>query len=253
MLIIFLIVIHYHGYGPKRITFDPYSEEIRRFSLVDRAVHLFRLIAFLILSVTGLIMAFNLYLWQQLFFSTPQRMLDFHIWAGVVFIITTIVGIWLWFRDALFASYDKVWVKKFGGYLGYRGNVPAGRFNAGQKMFYWYTAGFGLLTSITGIMLTFRDAFNLSSVCLTSTLHNLLGFFMIAGVLAHAYLGTVANPGTWRVLVDGSVSREWARHHHPNWYRRLIELSIIKEESRRDTDTQGQRYPVEDGDTRGSA
>jgi len=233
MLIIFLIVLHYHSYGPKRITFDPYSEEIQRFSLTERAIHLFRLIAFVVLAVTGLIIAFNLHLWQELLFPSPQRMLDFHIWSGVVCIITTVAGIWLWFRDALFASYDRVWVSKFGGYLGHKGEVPAGRFNAGQKMFYWYTAGFGVLMSITGVMLIFRDSFGLSTVCITSTFHNLLGFFMIAGVVAHAYLGTVANPGTWRVLIDGSVSREWARHHHPIWYRKLIELGLIKADTSR--------------------
>ena len=43
-------------------------------------------------------------------------------------------------------------------------------------------------------------------------------------------LGTVANPGTWRVLVDGSVTREWPRHHHPNWYRALIEIGVISPE-----------------------
>ena len=42
-------------------------------------------------------------------------------------------------------------------------------------------------------------------------------------MLAHAYLGTIANPGTWRVLIDGSVTREWAEHHHPNWFRALLE------------------------------
>ncbi len=231
MLIIFLIVLHYHSYGPKRITFDPYSEEIQRFSLLERGVHLFRLIAFVVLTITGLIIAFNLHLWQELLFPSPQRMLDFHIWSGVIFIITTIAGIWLWFRDALFTSYDTVWVKRFGGYLGFKGEVPAGRFNAGQKMFYWYTAGFGLVMSVTGFMLIFRGSFGLSTLCLTSTVHNLLGFVLIAGVVAHAYLGTVANPGTWRVLIDGSVSREWARHHHPIWYRKLIELGLVGSES----------------------
>jgi cytochrome b subunit of formate dehydrogenase len=42
-------------------------------------------------------------------------------------------------------------------------------------------------------------------------------------VLGHAYLGTIANPGTWRVLVDGYVTREWAQHHHPYWYRLIVE------------------------------
>jgi formate dehydrogenase gamma subunit len=229
IFVVFLIVLHYHSYGPKQITFDPYSDEVHRFSLMERGVHLFRLIAFVILTITGLILAFNLHLWQQLLFGSAQRLLDFHIWSGIIFIATTAVGIVIWFRDAVFASYDVDWMQKLGGYLGHKGHVPAGRFNAGQKMFYWYTAAFGILMSITGVMLIYKGSFSLAAVCVTSTLHNLIGFFMISGVLAHAYLGTVANPGTWRVLVDGSVTREWAHHHHPNWYQDLIERGEVAE------------------------
>jgi len=221
IIVVFMIVLHYHSYGPKRITFDPYSEEIKRFNLAERGVHLFRLVAFVILAVTGLIMAFNLHLWQQLLFGSAANLVGFHIWAGIVFIATTVFGGLLWFRDAAFESYDKDWVRKMGGYLGHKGEVPAGRFNAGQKMFYWYSGIMGVIMSATGILLIYKGAFQLSTVCVTSTVHNLVGFFMVAGVLAHAYLGTVANPGTWRVLVDGSVTREWAEHHHPNWFRKL--------------------------------
>jgi len=249
MLVIFLTVVHYHSYGPKRITFDPYSHEVERFSLVERAVHLFRLIAFAILTVTGLIIAFNLHLWQQLLFASADQMLDIHIWSGVVFIVTNLWGIYLWFRDAIFASYDKDWVRKIGGYLGYKGTVPAGRFNAGQKMFYWYTTLFGLIISLTGVILVFRDSFTLSTLCITSTIHNLVAFFLIAGVVAHAYLGTVANPGTWRVLVDGSVTREWARHHHPLWYQALLRKGKVhepEEEARNGEETEQPDAGAED-------
>jgi formate dehydrogenase subunit gamma len=153
----------------------------------------------------------------------------------VVFIITTLGGILLWFRDAFFETYDKEWVRKLGGYLGHKGEVPAGRFNAGQKMFYWYSGVFGLIMSVTGIILIYKGAFSLPTICVTSTFHNLVGFFLIAGVVAHAYLGTVANPGTWRVLVDGSVTREWAEHHHPNWYRALlVEEKVATKEAEQD-------------------
>jgi formate dehydrogenase gamma subunit len=222
IMVLFLIVVHYHSYGPKRITFDPYSQEIQRFSLLERAVHLVRLVSFVILSVTGLILAFNLRLWQELIFSSPKQMLDIHIWSGVLFIISTVLGVWMWFKDALFASYDKHWMKMIGGYLGYKGEIPAGRFNAGQKMFYWYTTIFGVIMGLTGVVLIFKNIFTLSTILIMSTVHNVFGFVMIAGVLAHAYLGTIANPGTWRVLVDGSVTKEWAHHHHPYWYRRLM-------------------------------
>ena len=228
MLVVFLIVLHYHSYGPKRISFDPYSDEIKRFTLTERAVHLFRLIAFLILAVSGLILAFNLFLWQELLFGSPRRLHDFHVVAGFVFIATMLSGIVLWFRDALFATYDQIWVRKLGGYLGYRGEVPAGRFNAGQKMFYWYTTFFGLVMSVSGLVLVFRRSFSLAAICVTSTVHSTSGFFLIAGVVAHAYLGTVANPGTWRVLVDGTVTRNWARHHHPNWFRALVAQGAVK-------------------------
>jgi formate dehydrogenase gamma subunit len=240
MIMVFLIVLHYHSYGPKRIPFDPFTDEIPRFSFVERAVHLLRLLAFAILAVSGLILAFNLQLWQQLLFGSPRRLLEFHIGAGIVFIVTTGLGLWLWLEDAIFASYDREWVRKLGGYLGHRGEVPAGRFNAGQKMFYWYTAVFGVIMSVTGVMLVFKPSFQLSTNCITSTIHNLVGFFLVAGVLAHAYLGTVANPGTWRVLVDGSVTREWARHHHPNWYRALVRSGKIAPEKPKDASAPGE-------------
>jgi cytochrome b subunit of formate dehydrogenase len=42
------------------------------------------------------------------------------------------------------------------------------------------------------------------------------------------------------VLVDGSVTREWAEHHHPNWYRALLveeKVATTEERSPRPTDT----------------
>ncbi len=237
ILVIFLITFHYHSYGPKHIRYVPNSGEVLRFSIFERLVHLFRLIAFIILSISGLIMAFNSTEWQKLLFHSPQQMLLIHIWAGIVFIITTIFGIKLWIKDAIFASYDKQWVRHIGGYLGYKGKVASGRFNAGQKMFYWYTTLFGILISISGIILIFKDSYALSVVCVTSTLHNLIGFILIAGVMSHGYLGTVANPGTWRVLIDGHVSKIWAEHHHPYWYRKLVRRGLVTPDEEEDNDS----------------
>ncbi len=227
-LVVFLVVFHYHGYGPKRIPFEPFRREVKRFSLPERIVHLLRLISFAVLAFTGLIMAFNLARWQELFFASPDQMLAVHIGFGIVFLITTVTAAWLWFEDAVFASHDKDWVRILGGYLGHKGHIPAGRFNAGQKMFYWYTAIFGFLMGATGLVLIFKQTFGLSAVLITSVIHNFIGFLLIAGVLAHAYLGTIANPGTWQVLVDGYVSKVWAKHHHPLWYQELAQEGKIE-------------------------
>jgi formate dehydrogenase subunit gamma len=44
---------------------------------------------------------------------------------------------------------------------------------------------------------------------------------LVAAVIAHAYLGTVANPGTWSAMVTGKVSRLWAKKHHSEWYKEV--------------------------------
>jgi len=231
MVVIFFIILHYHSMGPKHRHFAFETGEIKRFTLTERMVHIFRLVSFVLLAFTGLIIAFNATHWLNLFFSSYEQMLTIHIISGVVFIITTIWGTYLWFSDALFEHYDKIWIKMLGGYLGHKGEVPAGRFNAGQKAFYWMTVIFGGLLIITGLPLIHKTDLVVWLACLLTTIHNLVAFVMIAGVVAHAYLGTIANPGSWQVLVDGMVSKLWAEHHHPNWYRELVKEKVIKVEN----------------------
>jgi formate dehydrogenase subunit gamma len=44
--------------------------------------------------------------------------------------------------------------------------------------------------------------------------------FTIA-IVFHVYLGTAAEPGTFQAMTRGVVSRQWARFHHPGWYREV--------------------------------
>jgi formate dehydrogenase subunit gamma len=55
-----------------------------------------------------------------------------------------------------------------------------------------------------------------------STIHGFFAVVFVAAIIAHAYLGTIANPGTWRILVDGKVSRNWAKKHHSVWYQEHV-------------------------------
>ncbi len=230
IVVIFFIILHYHSIGPKHPYLAFERGEVKRFSLTERMIHLFRLISFTFLAVTGLIFAFNATNWLNLFFSSYRQAVTIHIISGIIFTITTIWGSIMWFNDALFESYDKEWVRKLGGYLGHKGEIPSGRFNAGQKAFYWMTVVFGGLLIITGIPLVFKSAIPGSMVCLLDTFHNIVAFILIAGVLAHAYLGTIANPGTWQILLHGMVSKVWAKYHHPIWYRELVREKIVEDE-----------------------
>ena len=40
-------------------------------------------------------------------------------------------------------------------------------------------------------------------------------------IVFHVYLGTAAEPGTFGSMTRGTVTRAWARLHHPRWYREI--------------------------------
>jgi len=38
-------------------------------------------------------------------------------------------------------------------------------------------------------------------------------------IVVHIYLGTAALPGTFQSMTRGTVTKSYARLHHPRWYR----------------------------------
>jgi formate dehydrogenase subunit gamma len=75
---------------------------------------------------------------------------------------------------------------------------------------------------VTGVLLIFKNSLPLSFNCLMSTIHGFVAVVFVATIVAHAYLGTIANPGTWRAMVDGKVGRLWAKKHHSEWYKEVV-------------------------------
>jgi formate dehydrogenase subunit gamma len=79
------------------------------------------------------------------------------------------------------------------------------------------------IMGVTGVLLIFKNSLPLSFNCLMSTIHGFVAVVFVATIVAHAYLGTIANPGTWRAMVDGKVGRKWAKKHHSEWYKEIAE------------------------------
>jgi len=222
-LIVFFLMLHYTGQGPKMIDRGASGEMITRFRLAERWTHLFRMLSFLLLWFTGAIFFYNAVGLSNVFFSSPGQAVVYHWVAGLVFLAATLVSLGLWYRDARWAPYDSQWLRQRGGYLGkHEAEVPAGRLNAGQKIFFWLSFWVSVVMGISGVLLIFKNSLSLSTTCLTSTVHGFVAILFVAIVVAHMYLGTVANPGTFRAIIDGKVSREWARQHHSEWYKGVI-------------------------------
>jgi formate dehydrogenase gamma subunit len=208
--VIFLLLLHAVVYGRKgslRETDD--SEVVLRFTLAQRFTHYAALSAFLVLSVTGL------FFFQSHPFLNSEPMRGLHTWAGVVLSLAWIVMLLLWFRDMFFKKYDKSWLQHVGGYFGYRGLLPSGKFNAGQKLFFWTIVACGVPLTLTGAgMALLRDDPQVNLAVLY-TIHDIVALFALILLVAHIYFGIILNTHSLRSIFGGRVSRTWLAEHHP--------------------------------------
>src|SRR5476649_616286 len=101
--------------------------------------------------------------------------------------------------------------------------VPSGRFNGGEKVWFWGGLVFlGILVSVTGLILDFpnwnqgRELMQLSNV-----VHAICAVLFMSASFGHIYLGTIGMEGAYHGMREGHVDEEWAREHHLLWYEEV--------------------------------
>ena len=110
------------------------------------------------------------------------------------------------------------WLLKGGGMLG-GGHVSAGRFNAGEKIWFWIAILGGLVLSVSGLVLDLavfgqgREVMGISHV-----LHGIAALVVISVSFGHTYLATVGVEGAFGSMTNGYVDEAWAKSHHDRWY-----------------------------------
>lgn len=147
-----------------------------------------------------------------------------HNWGGVVFTISLLMTTLNYLRESItFTSDDLEWIKVGGGYLSRKHDVkipPMGKLNTGQKAYYLaiLIAGIGIAASGFAIWLV-PGVRTLTMI--SHLIHNLCFDLFVIAVPVHAYLGSLANPGTFRIMVYGTVPMEFARKKYPKWMEEM--------------------------------
>ncbi|MGN7854371.1 MULTISPECIES: formate dehydrogenase subunit gamma [Exiguobacterium] len=209
ILSVLVLAIHYIKRGTKGVQLDDSNNVIERFTRFERTLHNIRALTFTIAAISGLVF---------LFIEGTVAAGMMHNISGILFFTTSVITFFLWHKSFWFKPYDKSWLQHLGGYLTKQSlSLPAGKFNAGQKIFFWITILLPIFLLATGINLfisriteTEADGTILIIHAGTATLATIL-------VVGHIYLSLWANKGTWRVLKNGKVSVKWAQSNHPNW------------------------------------
>ena len=97
---------------------------------------------------------------------------------------------------------------------------PAGRFNYGQKQFFWLMVIAMWALLVSGVVLWGIASVPGEMAWLRYTailVHSVSALATIGLFIVHLYMGIAVVPGGLSAIVRGEVSSEWARQHHPLW------------------------------------
>lgn len=198
-----LFLIHYIVIGAKH--FDHDGPEVLFFPAFTRLVHLIAAISFSLLVITGLMVIFGKLLGGGTFVMSGRNV---HLVSALVFTITAVFMLLIWFKDMLPMPYDIAWLFIMGGYLSKKKKpIPAGKFNAGQKMWFWLaTVGGGVMAYTGWYLYTFQATPD--QLRIMAIIHNFLGAALVALFLVHLYMSLFAISGAIQSMITGYKPRE---------------------------------------------
>ncbi|MER5443379.1 cytochrome b/b6 domain-containing protein [Streptomyces sp. NPDC002790] len=193
---------------------------VRRFTRAERWVHR----ATAVLMGVCVATAACLYV-PQLAELVGRRALvvTLHEWSGLLLPVPFLAGlVSRAFRADLgrlnrFGPHDKAWLRAV---LHRRpGHRPAGKFNAGQKLWAAWLAGAVLVMLGTGLLMWFTHLAPLTVRTGSTFVHDWLALAL--GIVLAGHIGmAVADPEARRGLRTGFVDRDWAAREHGEWLDR---------------------------------
>jgi formate dehydrogenase subunit gamma len=197
--------------------------ELLRHPVYTRVLHWLVAISFVLSLLSG----FAIYSPWLFRFLTPifgggatTRLL--HPWFGLFFTIFFFFQFLNWFTPMMWTAADRRWLRRVRQYTTNEDKMePAdvGFFNGGQKIYFWVIVVSAVLFLITGFLMWFDNLTPRWVVAASYVIHDIAALIMLAGFIIHIYEGTAALPGTFRGMVNGTVTDEWAWTHHPAWYQ----------------------------------
>jgi formate dehydrogenase subunit gamma len=229
LITLLALALHYFGMGPIGQHHPDTGRKIERFTPFERASHWANAIAFVILGVSGIIMAFGKFfllpvIGQTLFGYFTYILKNLHNFAGPLFAVSLVIMIVGYARDNLPQRGDMRWLLRFGGLFGgkHADEPPSHRFNAGEKVMFWGGVfALGLVVVASGLVmdkLLPNLVYERPTMQVAHMVHAVSAVLMLAMFLGHIYLGTLGMRGAYSAMRTGYVDEEWAKEHHAYWY-----------------------------------
>jgi formate dehydrogenase subunit gamma len=224
--------------GRLRISKGRSGQKVPRFNSFERFSHWLTAISFVVLGLTGLNITFGKIvllptIGPEAFSSVAQAAKYVHNFVSAAFVIGLALIVALWIRDNVPQKVDIDWVKQGGGFIKSK-HAPSGRFNAGEKLVFWFALGAGVAVIISGYLLMFPFYLtDIAGMQIAQVVHAVIAVVFVAVIIAHIYIGTLGMEGAFEAMATGEVDLNWAKEHHDIWLNEQLTKARLDARSKR--------------------
>lgn len=227
---LFVIVMMYLFQGAGHIKNGRSGLSVERWSMADRVLHWYVAILFIILAITGLSFLYGRavvmpVIGKEAFAAYAGLAIYVHNYLGVFFAAGLVVMIVKWLSHNFYEKTDLGWFK--GGGPLKSNHAPVGFVNPGHKLLFWTIVFAGMAIVVTGILLiTPNLGWTREIMQISLIIHAIAAIGLIAFIMGHIYMATVMVKGSMEGMIGGRVDVNWAKQHHPLWYKELEEQGV---------------------------
>lgn len=199
------------------------EEPVIRYTLQERLNHWLAGLTYLYLLFSGLAFYSPYLYWFAAVLGGGPTTRYWHPWIGLLFSVAVFWMHAIWRAEMQTTSADLAWRREVKKYIENRDDEmpPVGRFNPGQKQFYWAMLFGMILLLVSGIVMWVPEYMPGGLRPIAVIIHEIAALITIGAFIIHVYMGLFVVPGGFRAIVHGYVSRGWARAHHRLWYDRI--------------------------------
>jgi formate dehydrogenase subunit gamma len=226
LIVVGAIALFYWRKGPLGGHEVDTGRKIERFTPFERSAHWANAIAFVLLALSGIVIAFGKFfllpvLGPTLFGWLSYALKNIHNFVGPLFAVSLVIVFITFVRDNLPSKGDWMWLRRAGGLFGDK-EVPSHRFNAGEKLVFWGgVMALGVAVVGSGLVLDnlipgWGDTRGEMQVA--HLVHAAATVLMMAMFAGHIYIGSIGMKGAYGAMRTGYVDEAWAQAHHEWWY-----------------------------------
>ncbi|EXF44724.1 nitrate-inducible formate dehydrogenase subunit gamma [Pseudomonas sp. BAY1663] len=203
------------------------NDDIERYNPSQRTNHWIVAILFVLAALSGLALFHPALFGLSGLFGGGTWTRILHPFIGVaMFVFFLVLAIRFAGHNRIEAR-DRQWLSQINDVVHNREDrLPeVGRYNGGQKLLFWVLILCMLVLLASGIVIWreyFSSYFGIVSLRWASLLHAAAAFVLIVSIIVHIY-AAIWLKGSMGAMLHGTVSRAWARKHHPAWYREISE------------------------------